>query len=322
MKLQGTAFWRKALQQFEKQLTQGIQQGLAQALSQTGTASTPGAQSPFDVSSFAPSNPTAPAAQAPATQAAQAAKAAPAAKKAKKKFRSFKTLNINVKSNPLMSQARVRHDVKKASKQAGLIGWNEISPKRYFSAIRSLGKDWGHYMPKDGGLRIPNPISWKKSEWKAEASGFMKTHGGKAKVSPNRYITWVKLKNKATGEEVVRMNTHLVSGAWSKGPKKAKAWRQKMWKIHMQKLDKLVERFEKKGMKVIVGGDFNRDSYKVLGNDVAYDNKLNVGTHGKSTLDYLMHTKNGLKKVSAGVQRGYASDHDAVIARYRFNVKG
>src|SRR6476661_1119744 len=133
-----------------------------------------------------------------------------------KRAYAFKTLNINVKSNPEMSQNKVRHDVRKAAHSAGLIGWNEISPKRYFDAIRNLGPDWGHYMPHDGKLRIPNPISWKKSVWQKESSGFVKTHGGKAKVSPNRYITWVKLKNKQTGKTVVRMNTHLVSGAWGK----------------------------------------------------------------------------------------------------------
>ncbi len=68
---------------------------------------------------------------------------------------------------------------------------------------------------------------------------------------------------------------------------------------------------------MIVGGDFNRDSYKVLGNKVRYDNNLHVGTHGKSTYDYLMHTAgHGLKKLGADVQHGYASDHDAVVVKY------
>lgn len=230
---------------------------------------------------------------------------------------SFKTLNLNVKSNPEMSQAQVVHDVEKASHKAGLIGWNEISPKRYFDAIKNLGPEWNHYMPHDGHLRIPNPISWKKSIWKKEDAGFVKTHNGKAKVSPNRYITWVKLKSRATGKEVVRINTHTVSGGWSKGQRPTTAWRREMWHIHMQKLDHLVKHFEKQGLDVIVGGDFNRDSFHVLGKDVKYDNNLNVGTHGQSTYDYLMHTPSkDLHKVEAHVSRGYASDHDAVVATY------
>lgn len=235
---------------------------------------------------------------------------------------AFKTLNINVKSNPEMSQQKVVHDVRRAAHSAGLIGWNEISPDRYFKAIRALGPSWGHYMPHDGGLRIPNPISWKKSVWEKENAGFVKTHPGKAKVSPNRYITWVKLKHKATGREIVRINTHTVSGAFSHGHRPTTEWRQRMWKIHMAKLHRLVEHFEKKGLTVIVGGDFNRDSYKVLGKQVKYDNKLNVGTHGKSTYDYLMHTRNKhLHTKEAHVQHGYASDHDAVVATYSLDDK-
>jgi hypothetical protein len=232
------------------------------------------------------------------------------------KVSTFRTVNINVKSNPLMGQKQVVHDVKRASHAGGLIGWNEIGPDRYFQAIKKLGPDWGHYMPHDGGLHIPNPISWKKSVWEKQGGGFIRTHHGKAKVSPNRYITWVKLKHKKTDEQVVRINTHLVSGAWGKH-KPTTAWRREQWNIHMAKLKKLVAHFESKGLKVIVGGDFNRDSTKVLGNQVKYDNKLNVGTHGRSTYDYLMHVRNkDLVKIGGRVEHGYASDHDAVIARY------
>jgi hypothetical protein len=228
----------------------------------------------------------------------------------------FKTATINVKSNPLMSQDKVRHDVRRAAQSAGLIGWNEISPNRYFEAIKNLGPNWGHYMPHDGGLRIPNPISWKKSVWQKVGEGFIRTHHGLAKVSPNRYITWVKLKRRGTDEKIVRINTHLVSGAWGKH-KATTAWRREHWKIHMEKLRHLVAHFKAQGLTVIVGGDFNRDSFKVLGNQVAYDNKLNVGTHGRSTYDYLMHVRDGhLKKLGVRVDHGYASDHDAVVGRY------
>jgi endonuclease/exonuclease/phosphatase family metal-dependent hydrolase len=171
-------------------------------------------------------------------------------------------------------------------------------------------------MPHDGGLHIPNPISWKNEVWKKENSGFIRTHRGEAGISPNRYITWVKLKNRATGKEVVRINTHLISGAFSGKPHGE--WRREMWHQHMDRLHDLVARFEKKGVAVVVGGDFNRDSHRVLGNQVAYDNDRFEGTHGKSTLDYLMHVRGPqLRLKGSRVQGDYFSDHDAVIAGYR-----
>ena len=69
----------------------------------------------------------------------------------------FRTATINVKSNPEMSQAKVRHDVQRAAHAAGLIGWQEIGPDRYREAIRNLGPEWGHYMPDDGGLQLLHP---------------------------------------------------------------------------------------------------------------------------------------------------------------------
>lgn len=232
----------------------------------------------------------------------------------------FTTVTANIRSNPEMPQAQVVADVRKAAAQGDLIGWQEIAPRRYFEAIRGLGKEWGHYMPRDGKMPVAIPISWKKSEWSLKDAGFQRTHSGQPKVSPHRYITWVKLKNKRSGEEIIRINTHLVSGAWSKkkADRPSTPWRQRMWELHMTKLTALVERFKEKGHKVVVGGDFNRDSYRLLGNKVAYDNDLHVGTLGGSTLDYLMHTVDPeLKHLRTRYARKLHTDHDAVVATYR-----
>jgi endonuclease/exonuclease/phosphatase family metal-dependent hydrolase len=226
---------------------------------------------------------------------------------------TFRTATINVKSNPEMRQASVVHDVRKASRQASIIGWQEIEPERYRQAIRDLPPTWSHFMPKGS----TNPISWRNDEWKKVGGRSITTHEGRAGVTPHRNITWVKLQHRETGQEVVRINTHLISGAWS-DPKPTTGWRREQWHEHRSQLNDLVRHFEKQGAEVIVGGDFNRDSFKVLGDRVRYDNSFDEGTHGRRTLDYLMHTK-GPELVNLGtrVQGGYASDHDAVIGRYR-----
>ena len=44
---------------------------------------------------------------------------------------------------------------------------------------------------------------------------------------------------------------------------------------------------------------------------------LRAGTHGKSTLDYVMHTRHdALKKLSNKIDTRFASDHNAVVVRY------
>jgi hypothetical protein len=224
----------------------------------------------------------------------------------------FDVVSMNVKSNPVMSQKNVIHDVKRAAKHGELIGWQEIGPERYKDAIRDL-PGFKHFMPK--GLQTP--ISWKEDKFKLLDSGVERMHGGLAKVSPHRQVAWVKLQNKETGETIIHMNTHLVSGAWNSKIQRSDPWRQKMWHKHIDGMKKLVEKFEKKGHPVTITGDFNRNHFKVLGNKVQYASGLHADTHGKSTLDYVMNTRNpDLKKLSSKVDKGFASDHNALIVRY------
>ena len=233
---------------------------------------------------------------------------------------TFKTVDLNVKSLPLMKQSQVEHDIHRATSEGSIIAWQEISPARYRQAIKDLPKEWASYMPHDkGGLPIEDPISWNTKEWTKVDAGFKRTHTGKAKVSPNRYVTWVKLKNKETGQTIVRMNTHTVSAGWSHKPGGVtdRAWRQEKWHEHMAIMKQMVAHFEKQGYPVIVSGDFNRNHDKVLGNEVRYDSGLSAHTHGKSTLDYMMSSRNKeLKKLGFRVDDHYASDHNALIGTY------
>ncbi len=224
----------------------------------------------------------------------------------------FNVVSMNVKSNPEMSQDKVLHDVRKAAKTGDIIGWQEIAPERYRDAIRGLA-GFDHFMPKG----LETPISWKSKEFKLLDSGVERMHDGEAGISPHRAVAWVKLKNKDTGETIIHMNTHLISGAWNGKHTASDPWRKKMWHRHIERMGNMVERFEKKGHPVTISGDFNRNHFKVFGNKVAYDSGLRAGTHGSATLDYVMHTPHeSLKKVRSSVDDNYASDHNAVIVRY------
>lgn len=225
---------------------------------------------------------------------------------------AFNVVSMNVKSNPLMPQAAVVHDVRRAAKQGDIIGWQEIGPERYRDAIRDL-PGFAHFMPKG----LETPISWRKSEFELLDSGVKRMHGGLAGVSPHRQVAWVKLKNKDTGEVMIHMNTHLVSGAWNTKKQPTDPWRQRMWNKHIRQMGEMIEGFEKKGHPVTISGDFNRNHFRVFGDDVRYDSGLRAGTHGRSTLDYVMSTRNpDLDKLRNRVDRDYRSDHNAVIVRY------
>ncbi len=224
----------------------------------------------------------------------------------------FDVVSMNVKSNPLMRPDQVRHDIQKAGRLGDVIGWQEIKPANYREAIRKL-PGFDTFMPKG----LETPISWRTSEFKLVDSGVERMHGGRAGVSPHRAVAWVKLKNKETGDTLVHMNTHLVSGAWNSKQQATDPWRKKMWNLHIEKMGKLVDRFERQGFPVTITGDFNRNHFKMFGNDVAYDSGLHAKTHGRSTLDYVMHTRNpDLRKVRTHVDPGFASDHNAVVVRY------
>lgn len=225
---------------------------------------------------------------------------------------AFNVVSMNVKSNPEMPQAAVVHDVRRAAKQGDIIGWQEIGPARYRDAIRDLD-GFGHFMPRG----LETPISWRKDKFELLDSGVKKMHGGLAGVSPHRQVAWVKLRNKDTGEVMVHMNTHLVSGAWNSKKQPTDPWRQRMWNKHIDGMERMIERFERQGHPVTISGDFNRNQFRVFGNDVRYDSGLHANTHGRSTLDYVMSTRHrDLDKVRTRVDTGFRSDHNAVIVRY------
>ena len=226
----------------------------------------------------------------------------------------FNVMSLNVKSNPEMPQAKVVHDVRRAASKADIIGWQEIGPERYKHAIRDLkSKGFETFMPK--GLQTP--ISWRTGKFKMLDSGVKKMHDGLAGVSPHRQVAWVKLKNKETGEVFIQMNTHLVSGAWNSKKQPTDPWRQKMWRKHISQMKDMVQHFEKQGFPVVITGDFNRNQFPVLGKQVRYDSGLHANTHGRATLDYVMHTPDRhLRKVGTHVDNHFASDHNGVVVRY------
>ncbi|MGH8794295.1 MAG: hypothetical protein ACRDXX_16810 [Stackebrandtia sp.] len=91
-------------------------------------------------------------------------------------------------------------------------------------------------------------------------------HGGKARVSPARYITQTLLARADDPElRLVFANTHYVSGAWNGKDDPHEQWRVDNWKKHRRKhRDDVLHYWRDRGFPVIWTGDVNRNPMPLL----------------------------------------------------------
>ncbi|SDL14901.1 hypothetical protein SAMN05428985_11060 [Nocardioides sp. YR527] len=135
---------------------------------------------------------------------------------------------------------------------ADVIGWQEADTRRAHTRIRAMD-GYRTYS------RTEVPISWRTASWRYQDAGTVRTHKGLSRVSPHRYVTWVRLEHRRTHVVIVLMNTHAVSGAWNQNTGElAESWRRSMWGVHDRAVDRLADRFAAKGYRLFLTGDMNR----------------------------------------------------------------
>lgn len=144
----------------------------------------------------------------------------------------FRVITQNVKALPLMPQGDVVEDIVLTASQAGIIGWQEIGPDRYKQAVKALNpKVWGHVWAGNARLRpYESPVSYRKSVFKVIAADAFKFQEGEAKISMDRYFTWVIFEHIATGLRFLFTNKHYVAGAWNDKDKPGKELRPGIWR--------------------------------------------------------------------------------------------
>lgn len=150
---------------------------------------------------------------------------------------------------------------------AGVIGWQEVNdPVDREKLNRRLGTEYRTFYPPDGPAKAV-PISWRKGRFVKVGSGSVRTHGGEAGVTPARYVNWVVLDIVGTGRSVIVVNTHFISGAWSRHPE-----RQARWLKHYDVLYDTVARLRRNhpGKALFVVGDFNRHKAMPMPRPVKY----------------------------------------------------
>lgn len=226
----------------------------------------------------------------------------------------IRAATINVRSNPIMSRDKVVADVDRAAKMgADVLMWQEISPDYYKDVIRAekIGDPRrGEWRTFQQDLAVPITVRLGgDSPWEFVSEGRKLMHGGRAKVSPNRYISWVVLKDRTSGRKTVFMNTHMVSGAWNGKPDTDDAWRQEVWQKHRGEQAKNIAGFNGQGLSVVYGGDFNRQNVQQFSSR----DKQVVNT-GIDHLGVVLAAGDDLAAVQAKkTVGGFNSDHDAKL---------
>lgn len=186
---------------------------------------------------------------------------------------TFRITTQNVQALPEMPQPDVVHDVRMTARQSGVIGWQEITPERYDDAVQKLEEEgnwetfWGQGKARKGLERADErepvgydtPISWRAKYWKFQEGGKWLLFEGEAKISKPRWLTWVRLEHRRTGAQVMFVNVHFISKAWSDKPahrkdERPEMWR-KAWRALVDWLSEMIDEFPE--MAICLMGDFN-----------------------------------------------------------------
>jgi hypothetical protein len=187
---------------------------------------------------------------------------------------------------------------------AGVIGWQEVESPAAIDKLRNrLGAEYNHYLG-GGAPASAIAISWRVERFQKLGEGSVQTHGGEAGVTPARYVNWVRLQVRDTGAQLIVVNTHFISGAWSGHPE-----RQARWNTHYQVLHDKVAALKQNhpGVPIFVIGDFNRAKAMDMPNPVQW-----VPVEGVSgvPIDH-MYAPSNIPHSSVSRLPQWGSDHHA-----------
>lgn len=233
---------------------------------------------------------------------------------------TYRVESINIKSNPLMSADKVRDDVSRAMAQGSdVVMMQEIAPKYYKDIVKAVKAPAGKGTWGIAALSVEVPILYRTggdSPWTYVNSGYTKTHGGLAKVSPSRYYSWVVLENKYNHSRTAFVNTHMVSGAWTPGHT-AQQWRKDMWNKHFKAQAARMKAIADSGYSVVFGGDFNRNDFP----DKFVWTQRWIAGNGIDKIGFIpAKTDGAVSIVTAKTVGGFHSDHDAKVVRFRVSL--
>lgn len=190
----------------------------------------------------------------------------------------------NIRSNPKMNVASVRHDFKILMAKADVFVVQEFTLRFYWAAIAALAKiNWASYPGIKSALAHPTrggqAIFWKRAlfekltSYSFPAFDFEKDHAG---IMDNRWIHAVLLKNKRGKFASWYLTTHFVVG----GDAATDSSRRKEFMAeNIDRLDHVLSVLERSGYAIM--GEIDGNIHK---NTWAYSSFMSVMNKHRATL--------------------------------------
>lgn len=265
------------------------------------------------------------------------------------------TFNVTSWNSAFSNKTNVGKSIKALAVNSDIVGVQEthkpsqrknIKSQLLCSTCRYAGyvQNYSH----SGSSPASTPILWNKAKFDLVKKGYYQMSkrvtnikdSSKGKTVSAKYITWVKLRDKATASSFYVLNLHTVASVEKGGsPNTKNKTRLKLYAQEMKELVKRVNAFKKTGLPIIVIGDFNVNyrydaviknsqfPYKQLGalglhssferlGQISADPTLSThGTDGR-VIDYiftLTHSRMSVNDeyIDAGT---YGSDHHPITA--------
>lgn len=215
--------------------------------------------------------------------------------------------------------------IRAISQQADVIGLQEMSAEADRAAVRRSLPGWRMV---GGNVAVPIVFNTAVFDYVREGRQHVnldnRVEGG---AVPDKWIVWVQLRSKATGQTFYVVNTHLLWSVDRKGKPQNEPQRIAAFTKHLKATAALVESFRSARQPVFVTMDSNVD----FGNSLKAGDPLlgplkTVGlvanwqtlgerpTHGSRAIDTVWSV--GAAASSQQVLGKYGSDHSAVVVTY------
>lgn len=206
-----------------------------------------------------------------------------------------------------LDPAQAAEVVELATATADAVLFQEIETPGHRNAIRHL-RSSGWWVAPFEGAAAAVPIALRRDRFTPLRWGQIQIHPGQRGVSPARFVVWVVARDRVTRREVVFMNGHLISQAFTSHRERRPRWNRGARVWHRQ-----IKRLTKKYGAVIGGADWNRSRWVPAGSTGVWASR---GTHGASVFYDALLYAGDVDLIGTARRIPTASDHDALAATF------